>query len=121
MKTLKITLMSVALVLSGAVYASPDHGKEGHGAMPAHEGMADMHGMHHGRMSEGTVKKINSDAGKIMIEHGPLYTLNMPAMTMVFRVQDKSLLDQVKVGDKINFIAENVEGKPTVTQLEAAK
>jgi len=121
MKLLKTTLMSAALVLSGAVYAEPGHGTDGHGAMPAHEGMADMQGMSHDKMSEGTVKKINPDAGKIMIEHGPLYTLNMPAMTMVFRVQDKSLLDQVKVGDKISFIAENVDGKPTVTKLEPAK
>lgn len=121
MKLLKTTLMSAALILSGAAYAGSGHGTDGHGAMPAHEGMEDMHGMGHGKMSEGTVKKINPDAGKIMIEHGPLHTLNMPAMTMVFRVQDKSLLDQVKVGDKINFIAENVDGKPTVTKLETAK
>lgn len=114
MKLLKTTLMSAALIMSGAVYAGPGHGTDGH------EGMADMQGMHHDKMSEGMVKKINPDAGKIMIEHGPLYTLNMPAMTMVFRVQDKVLLDQVKVGDKISFIAENVDGKPTVTKLEPA-
>ncbi|MDP1707609.1 MAG: copper-binding protein [Gammaproteobacteria bacterium] len=115
MKLLKTTLMSTTLILSGAVYAGPGHGTDGH------EGMVDMQGMSHDKMSEGTVKKINPDAGKIMIEHGPLYTLNMPAMTMVFLVQDRSLLDQVSVGDKINFIAENIDGKPTVTKLEPAK
>lgn len=115
MGLLKITLVSAALAMSGAVYAGSGHGKEGH------EGAADTHGMSHDRMSEGTVKKINPEAGKIMIEHGPLYTLNMPAMTMVFRVQDKSLLDQISAGDKIKFIAENIDGKPTVTQLEVVK
>lgn len=114
MGLLKITLVSAVLAMSGAVYAGSGHGKEGH------EG-TDTHGMSHDRMSEGTVKKINPEAGKIMIEHGPLYTLNMPAMTMVFRVQDKSLLDQISAGDKINFIAENIDGKPTVTQLEVVK
>jgi len=38
--------------------------------------------------------------------------------TMVFRVKDKSMLDEVNVGDKIHFIAEEPNGQLTVTQLE---
>lgn len=72
-------------------------------------------------MSSGEVKKINKDAGKITIKHGPLANLGMPAMTMVFKVTDPAMLDQVKVGDKIGFVAEKVNGAITVTKLEPAK
>ncbi|MCC6070840.1 copper-binding protein [Massilia sp. GCM10020059] len=69
----------------------------------------------------GEVKKINKETGKMTIKHGPLVSLDMPAMTMVFRVKDPAMLDQVKVGDKINFAVERANGAMTVTQLEAAK
>jgi Cu/Ag efflux protein CusF len=72
-------------------------------------------------MSEGEVKKVDKDAGKITIKHGPLVNLEMPAMTMVFRVKAPVMLDQVKAGDKIRFVAEKVNGAITVTRLEPAK
>ena len=72
-------------------------------------------------MSSGEVKKIDKDAGKITIKHGPLSNLGMPAMTMVFRLQDAAMLDQVKVGDNINFIAEKTNGAITVTKIKTAK
>ena len=72
-------------------------------------------------MAAGEVKKIDKDAGKITIKHGPLANLDMPPMTMVFRVKDTAMLDQVKVGDKIGFTAEKLNGALTVTKLEPAK
>jgi len=42
-------------------------------------------------------------------------------MTMVFRVKDPAMLDQLKEGDKIRFIAEQVDSALTVTELEVAK
>jgi len=39
---------------------------------------------------------------------------------MVFRVKDASMLEQVKAGDKINFMAEKVDGALAVTKLETA-
>lgn len=72
-------------------------------------------------MSSGEVKKVDKDAGKITIKHGPLANLGMPGMTMVFRVADPAMLDQVKVGDKIAFVAEKKNGALTVVKLEPAK
>jgi len=69
-------------------------------------------------MSTGEVRKVDKSAGKITIKHGPLTNLGMDAMTMVFRVADPAMLDQVKTGDKINFIAEQPNGQLTVTKLE---
>ena len=45
----------------------------------------------------------------------------MPGMTMVFQVPDVALLDKVRVGDKVRFVASNAAGKLTVTQLEPAQ
>lgn len=72
-------------------------------------------------MTEGEIKKVNKESGKLTIKHGELKNLNMPPMTMVFRVKDKAMLDQVQTGDKILFIAERIDGNYTVTQLEAKK
>ena len=72
-------------------------------------------------MSEGEVKKVDKAAGKITIKHGPLANLDMPPMTMVFRVKDAAVLDQVKAGDRIRFVAEKDGGAITVTRLEQVK
>lgn len=69
-------------------------------------------------VSEGEVRKVDKSAGKITIKHGPLQNLGMDAMTMVFRVRDQAMLDQVKAGDKIRFVAEQLNGQLTVTRLE---
>lgn len=71
-------------------------------------------------MSTGEVRKVDKSSGKVTIKHGPLANLGMPAMTMVFRVKDPAMLDQLKAGDKINFIAEKLNGALTVIQAEPA-
>ncbi|MDB5794045.1 MAG: transporter [Noviherbaspirillum sp.] len=72
-----------------------------------------------GQMVEGEVRKVDKDAGKITIRHGELKGLDMPAMTMVFRAENPAMLDQVKAGDRVLFVAEKVGGQFTVTQLQA--
>src|SRR5712672_2160425 len=66
----------------------------------------------------GEVKKIDENAGKITLKHGPIRNLGMDeGMTMAFRVQDPAMLKQVKVGDKVQFEAERAEAGYTVTKL----
>src|SRR5215467_6582743 len=73
-------------------------------------------------MVNGQVKKIDEAAGKITLKHGPIKKLEMSeGMTMVFRVQDPAMLKQVKVGDKVKFDADRVNGQITVTKIEKAK
>lgn len=69
-------------------------------------------------MSEGVVRKIDSANGKITLKHGPIVNLDMPPMTMVFRVKPPELLDTVKVGDSVKFRAEEIGGHYTVTAIE---
>lgn len=70
------------------------------------------------QMSEGEIRKVDKDAGKITIKHGDLKNLDMPPMTMVFQVTDPAMLDKVKAGDKVVFVAEKIEGRYAVTQIE---
>jgi Cu/Ag efflux protein CusF len=72
-------------------------------------------------MSDGEVRKVDKEAGKITIKHGPLANLDMPGMTMVFRLKDPAMLDRVKEGDKIKFVAERMNGSLTVIQMEPSK
>jgi Cu/Ag efflux protein CusF len=72
--------------------------------------------------ADGEVRKIDEAAGKITLKHGPIKSLDMDeGMTMVFRVQDPAMLKQVKVGDKVKFDADRVDGKITVTKIQKAK
>jgi len=72
-------------------------------------------------MTDGEVRKVDKDAKKITIKHGPMPSFDMPAMTMVFQVKDPALLDKVKAGDKVMFQAEKLGGAFTVTGIEPAK
>lgn len=81
--------------------------------------MAGMQGMNHGQamagtqnapLSEGVIRKVYLAEGKVTIRHGELANLGMPAMTMTFSVDDKSLLNGYKVGDLVRFRAEQSAG-----------
>ena len=53
--------------------------------------------------ASGVVKGMDPAAGSITLAHDPIKSLNSPAMTMGFKVQDKRLLDKIKPGDKVQF------------------
>jgi Cu/Ag efflux protein CusF len=83
--------------------------------------MDKMHSSESFPMTDGEVKKVNKDASKITIKHGDIKNLDMPGMTMIFTVKDKSLLDKVNAGDKVKFVVANEAGKMLVTAIELAK
>lgn len=71
--------------------------------------------------TEGEVRRIDADASKITIRHGPIRNLGMGAMTMVFQVRDRTLLERVKVGEKIRFTAIADKGANVVTDIQPAR
>ena len=113
-----------AIALAAAVAASPPaRRRRRHAQADAHaRPPARPHaivGRH--RMTDGEVRKVDKDAGKITLKHGPIKSLDMPPMTMVFQVKDRAFLDKVKAGDKVKFAAEEKSGAYVVTSIEAAK
>jgi Cu/Ag efflux protein CusF len=68
--------------------------------------------------TKGEVTKVDTTQKKITIKHEPLANLDMPAMTMVFVVADDSMLEKVKPGQAIEFIADRVNGRITVVEIK---
>ena len=74
------------------------------------------------QMIDGQIVKIDESAGKITLKHGPMKKFEMDqGMTMVFRFQDPAMFKQVKVGDKIKFDADRINGQFTITKIQKAK
>ena len=68
--------------------------------------------------TKGEVTKIDAKQKKLTIKHEELKNLDMPAMKMVFVVADDAMIDKVKEGQTIEFIAERVNGRITVTEIK---
>ena len=102
MGPLKAILLAVALIAPQLPAAATSH-----------EGAA--------TLTEGEVRRVDRDAMKITIRHGPIQNLDMPAMTMVFQVKDAALLDKAKPGEKVRFSAEKSGGQYIVTRIEPAQ
>lgn len=71
-------------------------------------------------LTDAEVRKVDKEAGKLTLKHGAIPNLEMPPMTMVFRVKDPAMLEGVKAGDKVRFRAENIKGAFTVTEVAPA-
>jgi Cu(I)/Ag(I) efflux system protein CusF len=56
-------------------------------------------------LAQGQVTRLDLSTGKITIRHGEIKSIDMPPMTMVFTAKPKSILEGLKVGDKIDFVA----------------
>lgn len=101
---------ALAMPMAGWTQASNEH-DHNHGAQPSATQTP---------MTDGEVKKVDAEAGKVTIKHGEIRHLDMPAMTMVFTAKDKALLAGVKAGDKVRFMAVSEGGKVLLTDIQPA-
>lgn len=53
--------------------------------------------------AKGTVTKVDAKAGVVTLSHGPVPTLNWPAMSMGFKVNDNALLRKMTEGQPVEF------------------
>ncbi|GAA4342153.1 hypothetical protein GCM10023165_23600 [Variovorax defluvii] len=107
------SLSALTLHLASAASAQPSAS-----AAPA---ASDASAAANAELVDGEVRKVDKDARKLTLRHGPLQNLDMPAMTMVFQVKEAAWLDKIQPGDKVRFQAEKIDGKFTVIRLEAAR
>ncbi|HEY3179575.1 MAG TPA: copper-binding protein [Casimicrobiaceae bacterium] len=114
MRKTHLLLAASAFALASAVSAAPSLSDSPVMVAQAQQGAATP-------MINGEVRKVDKDAGKITLKHDPIPNLEMPGMTMAFRVQEPSMLDKIKQGDKVRFAADKVGGALTVTRIEPAK
>jgi len=91
----------------------------GHGGADASSGAAAPAGAD----GVATVLRIDREAQRVRLRHGPIPKFEMPGMTMLFRVADPALLDAVTVGETVGFRVEQRGQAFVVTDWirEAAK
>mgnify|MGYP001791778694 CR=1 FL=1 len=90
-----VLCIALGLGMNMTVYAEDAHN--------AHNKKASTAQPENASLTDGEVRRVDKEGGKVTIKHGPIANLGRPAMTMVFRVKQPSMLDRVKDGDKINF------------------
>lgn len=114
-----VAVVLAALALSPLALSPLAHAQEGeHGQ---HGGTPDVQvAVQADAISSAEVVKIDKALGKITLRHGPLLNLDMPAMTMAFKVAQPAMLDQVAPGQKVHFVAARVAGALTIMTLQAA-
>ena len=91
---------------------------------------ADSHSSHHpaaaastapqAELSEGEITRSDPRTLRLTLKHGEIKNLEMPPMTMVFRVADASVVGDLKPGDKVRFRAEQISGAYHVQRIESA-
>jgi len=109
--------LAFALLVASAVSAQAQMSKDAMSSMKTPAPSQQAAGM----LTDAVVQKIDAAGGMIVLKHGDIPNLAMPAMTMGFDVADRKMLDQVKAGDKVRFHVEIMKSKPTVTHLETAR
>lgn len=103
--------VALAALIAAPAFAQP----QTQGGHTVHRGGAEVQAA---AVAEGEIRRVDRETKKLTIRHGPIASLDMPAMTMVFQVKDPALLDRVKPGDKVRFAAEKLGGAYTVTAIE---
>ncbi len=117
---INFTLAAALAIASSLALASGDHGKpvttsQAATATPKENAPASK------EMVDAEVRKIDVEAKKITLKHGPIKSLDMPGMTMVFQAPDAATLEKLKalkVGDKVRFNPEQRAGAFVVTDIE---
>lgn len=72
-------------------------------------------------MTPGEITRVDARTGKLTIRHGEIANLGMPAMTMVFALQDPAQVGHWAVGNRVRFHAEDAQGQLLITHIEAAQ
>ncbi len=67
------------------------------------------------------MRKVDKAAGKVIIKHGEIRSVNMGPMTMAFTVKPPALLDNIAAGDKVRFQVVQADGDYVVTAIQKVK
>lgn len=70
---------------------------------------------------KGEIRKVDAKNGKVWLRHGPITDLGMTATTMEYLAADKSLLEGLHVGEKVQFKAEHLHGAFVLTGIAKAR
>ncbi len=66
----------------------------------------------------GIVRKVDHETMRLTIRHEEIPNLDMPGMTMVFKVKEHSLMTGLAVDDKISFVSDKLNGEIIVLWIK---
>tara|TARA_B110000503_G_C6904096_1_gene311958 strand:- start:166 stop:477 length:312 start_codon:yes stop_codon:yes gene_type:complete len=72
-------------------------------------------------LTNGVIKRVDVENGKVTIKHEEILNLDMPGMTMVFYLKDKTATGRFVPGDAIKFSVVMEGDKMVITEIEKAK
>ncbi|UCG95953.1 MAG: copper-binding protein [Burkholderiales bacterium] len=105
----------LACLAAGWLLAAPPALAQRQAEPSAHQGGATE------ELASGEVRRIDKAQKKITLRHGEIKSLDMPPMSMVFRVRPDDLIETVKVGDKVLFtVVKDADGSLVVTSIKPA-
>ncbi len=103
MKIVLPALLAAALLVTGAL--APTHAQA-----PAKP-----------EVVRAKVVKVDAPRSKITLDHAPIKSIQMEAMTMPFKVKDAAMLEKIKAGDKVRFSVAVQDDELLITRIEAVK
>ena len=118
-----IAALLLTSVLGPALAQAPADGHDSHhpATAPAAQDNSRGTSADQSDLSEGEITRWDPRTLKLTLKHGEIKNLEMPPMTMVFRVADAGVLGDLKPGDKVRFQAEKrPPGTYHVTHIEKA-
>jgi len=108
---MKTLLFAAALAVGAIAPAYAQHAGHGSGKPTAAAA---------GELADGEVRRIDKARGTVLLRHGEIRSVNMGPMTMSFKLKDASMADQLQVGDRIKFTAEQKGEELIVTSIRKA-
>ncbi len=69
-------------------------------------------------LTDATVKSVDTGTGMVMLQHGAMANISMPAMTMAYKAKDATMAKSVQAGDKVHVRVENVGGTLTIVRMD---
>lgn len=71
--------------------------------------------------SIGRIQKLDIERADVTLKHGPIASLGMPDMTMIFRVANPQQLMGLKVGDEVRFEVQSIRGAIVISKIDRAR
>lgn len=106
---LLLSLLVSIPIYSNAIAATPE----------TRELNSDVKADSNNKYTPSVIKKIDKENGKITLKHENIKSLDMPAMTMVFKLKlaDTNTLDILKVGDNVKAVFGKTNDGFIVTEI----
>ncbi|NKI70035.1 hypothetical protein GN109_11435 [Collimonas pratensis] len=107
MKSISTLSLMLALSMSGAAFAQSGAVKNMDGMDMKNMPMANMNSVSSAKtavhQATGVVRAVDTAKGTVTLAHGPVKSLNWPAMTMTFVVKDKMLFGKLAADKKVTI------------------